>query len=126
MPFSPLKRLAEQRDTESAAMTPARFTRPRWAPASQGLSVHAYASYPRRVAVDVGQAPSSSNLRWWFAIVLVIVAGAVAAFAIYVWGWRSSGSSVGKERARARVFARELFCAGSRCGAYSDRKLTRL
>jgi hypothetical protein len=51
---------------------------------------------------------SNSDLRWWFAIVLVVVAGAVVAFAIYTWGWRPSGTAGSAQHARAWVGARAI------------------
>jgi hypothetical protein len=77
-----------------------------------------------RVSAAVSQA--RPRLGWWFAIVLVVVAGLLGAFAIYTWGWRTRDGVSSREQERARVFARELFCAGKRCGAYSDAKVERI
>jgi hypothetical protein len=43
--------------------------------------------------------------RWAFLTVLVLVAGAVAALAIYTFGWRDQGDN---ERARAMLYAQEV------------------
>jgi hypothetical protein len=43
---------------------------------------------------------------WAFAIVLVLVAGAVAAFGIYTWGWRDE--DVSGDRARAMLYADQV------------------
>jgi hypothetical protein len=48
-------------------------------------------------------------MKWLFLTVLVLVAGGVAAFAIYTFGWRDSEQA--GDRARADLDAREL-CRG--------------
>jgi hypothetical protein len=44
-------------------------------------------------------------VRWAFFTALVVVAGAVAAFAIYTFGWREREPSAAEERERALAFA---------------------
>jgi hypothetical protein len=61
-------------------------------------------------------------MRWLFLTVLVLVAGALGAFAIYAWGIRESSES--DERHRAAVFASELESACQ--GACHIRDLTQL
>jgi hypothetical protein len=44
-------------------------------------------------------------VRWAFGIVLIVVAGAVAAFGIYTWGWRDDDSG---DSSRARAYAETI------------------
>lgn len=65
-------------------------------------------------------------MKWLALIVALVVAGAVAGFAIYTWGWRDEGKpSLAEERARAQTFADELvtLCEPSDCAIES---LTRI
>jgi hypothetical protein len=45
--------------------------------------------------------------RWSFLTVLVVVAGAVAGFGIYAFGWREDNDG-SNERARAMLYAQEV------------------
>lgn len=54
--------------------------------------------------------PSTDKGRWVFysVILVVVVLGIVALFAIYTWGWRGRDSSSAGEEARARAFAGQI------------------
>jgi hypothetical protein len=54
--------------------------------------------------------------RWTFLTVLVVVTGAVAAFAVYTFGWRDENSGSGSRRqARAYAAAVASTCGGAAC-----------
>ncbi len=61
-------------------------------------------------------------MKWLFLTVLVLVAGAVAAFAIYTWGWRETTDDREAERARAGLIARRI--ASEACETCEPGQLT--
>jgi len=66
--------------------------------------------------------------RWSFLAVLAVVIGAVAAFAIYTWGWRDDSRKYDNERTRAEIAAQQVaqLCRNNGGGPCVPRGLERL
>lgn len=61
-------------------------------------------------------------MKWLFLTVLVLVAGAVAGFAIYTFGWRETANDGRAERALAQLDARRI--ASEACQTCEPGQLT--